>query len=157
MLRRHIAGLSSKIMTKQGRFSIILTINIMHICSCGEYHCESCDVSRRVSLTSRDFCGFWFREVINQKSLSWAEKNGKNADGHNLKCSPMEGFITPRKVAETSTHLHGFEGCHGESFAVSNRASLEFLAFASSVSSKSSIKIAYPERNGMGKTPMVTV
>ena len=61
----------------------------------------------------------------------------------------MEGFITPRKVAETSTHLHGFEGCHGESFAVSNRASLEFLAFAASVSSKSSIKIAYPERNGM--------
>ena len=69
----------------------------------------------------------------------------------------MEGFITPRKVSETSTHLHGFEGCHGESFAVSNRASLEFLAFAASVSSKSSIKIAYPERNGMGKTPMVTV
>ena len=63
----------------------------------------------------------------------------------------MEGFITPRKVAETSIHLHGFEGCHGESFAVSNRASLEFLAFAASVSSKSSIKIAYPERNGMGK------
>ena len=69
----------------------------------------------------------------------------------------MEGFITPRKVAETSTYLHGFEECHGESFAVSNRASLKSLALAASGSSKSSIKIAYPERNGMGKTPMVTV
>ena len=34
---------------------------------------------------------------------------------------------------------------------------IESLAFAASDSSKSSIKIAYPERNGMGKTPMVTV
>ena len=61
------------------------------------------------------------------------------------------------KFAETSTQLHGFEECYGESFAVSNRASLKILAFAASDSSKSSIKIAYPERNGMGKTPMVTV
>ena len=76
---------------------------------------------------------------------------------HSLKCSPTEGFITPRNVAEPSTHLHCFEECHGESFADCNRASLKFLAFAASVSSKSSIKIAYPERNGMGKTPMVTV
>ena len=74
-----------------------------------------------------------------------------------LKCSPLEGCITPRKVAKTSTQLHGFEGCHGESFAVCNRASLKSLAFAASDSSKSSIKIAYPEGNGMGKTPMVTV
>ena len=65
--------------------------------------------------------------------------------------------ITPHKVAETSTQLHGFEECHGESFAVCNRASLQSLAFAAFDSSKSSIKIAYPERNGMGKTPMVTV
>ena len=60
---------------------------------------------------------------------------------------------TPRKVAETSTQLHGFEECYGESFAVSNRASLNVLAFAAS----DLIKIAYPEQNGMGKTPMVTV
>ena len=59
----------------------------------------------------------------------------------------MEGFITPRKVAETSTHLHGFEGCHGESFAVSNRASLEFLAFAASVSSSHQSKL--PTLSGM--------
>ena len=83
--------------------------------------------------------------------------NGKNAHSHSLKCSPLEGFITPRKVAETSTQLYGFEECHGESFAVCNRASLKSLAFAASDSSKSSIKIAYPERNGMGKTPVVIV
>ena len=29
------------------------------------------------------------------------------------KGSPLEGCITPRKVAETSTQLHGFEECHG--------------------------------------------
>ena len=69
----------------------------------------------------------------------------------------MEGFIAPRKVAETSTQLHSFEKCYGESFAVTNRASLKILAFAASDSSKSSIKIASPKRNGMGKTAMVTV
>ena len=74
-----------------------------------------------------------------------------------LKCSPLEGCITPRKVAKTSTQLHGFEGCHGESFAVCNRASLKSLAFAASDSSKSSIKIAYPERNTVGKKLMVIV
>ena len=36
------------------------------------------------------------------------------------------------KFAETSTQLHGFEECYGESFAVSNRASLKILAFAAS-------------------------
>ena len=51
--------------------------------------------------------------VINQNSLSGAEQNGENVDGHSLKCSPLEGFITPRKVEETSTQLHGFEECHG--------------------------------------------
>ena len=80
----------------------------------------------------------------------------KNADNHSLKCSPLEGCITPRKVAETST-LHGFEECHCESFAVCNRASLKSLAFAASDLSKTSIKIAYPERNEMGKTSIVTV
>ena len=49
------------------------------------------------------------------------------------KGSPLEGCITPRKVAETSTQLHGFEECHGESFAVCNRASLKSLAFAASI------------------------
>ena len=53
--------------------------------------------------------------------------------------------------------LHGFEECHGESFAVCNRASLKSLAFAASDSSKSSIKIAYPERNTVEKKPVVTV
>ena len=76
---------------------------------------------------------------------------------HSLKCSPLEGWITPRKVAKTSTQLRGVEGCHGESFALCNRASLKSLAFAASDSSKSSIKIAYPERNGLGKTPVVIV
>ena len=49
-----------------------------------------------------------------------------------------------------------FEQCNGESFSVSNRASLKILAFAASDSPKSSIKIAYPERNTMEKKPMVT-
>ena len=70
----------------------------------------------------------------------------------------MEGFIIRGKVAETFTQMHGFEECHCQSaFAVSNQASLKILAFAASDSSKSSIKIACPERNGMGKTPMITV
>ena len=38
-----------------------------------------------------------------------------------------------------------------------NRASLKILAFASSDSPKSSIKIPYPERNTVEKKPMVTV
>ena len=63
----------------------------------------------------------------------------------------------PRKVAETCTQLHGFEECHGESFAVCNRASLKSLAFAASDSSKSPIKIAYSERNTVEKKVMVTV
>ena len=40
---------------------------------------------------------------------------------------------------------------------MSNRASLKILAFASSDSPKSSIKIPYPERNTVEKKPMVTV
>ena len=121
MLRRYIAGLSSK--CHERRFSVVLTKNIMQ-----------------------------------PRGMSWrAEKNGKNADRHSLKCSPLEGFIKPRKFAETSTQLRGFEECHGKSFSISNRASLKFLAFAASDSSKSSSKIAYPERNGMWKTLMVTV
>ena len=74
-----------------------------------------------------------------------------------FKVFTAEGFITPRKFAETSTQLRGFEECHGKSFSISNRASLKFLAFAASDSPKSSSKIAYPERNGMWKTLMVTV
>ena len=65
--------------------------------------------------------------------------------------------FSPRKVAKTSSQLHGFEERHGESCAVCKRASLKSLAFAASDSSKSSVKIAYPERNEMGKMPMVTV
>ena len=75
----------------------------------------------------------------------------KNADSHSLKCSPLAGCITPRKVAETSTQLHGLRNI---------MASLSLFVIerhSASDSSKSSIKIAYPERNGMGKTPMVTV
>ena len=69
----------------------------------------------------------------------------------------MEGGITVRKVAETSPQLCGFEEYYDESLAVCHLASLKSLAFAASDSSKSSIKIAYPERNGMGKKQMVTV
>ena len=49
----------------------------------------------------------------------------ENADGHSLKCSPLEGGITVRKVAETSPQLCGFEEYCGESFAVCHRASLK--------------------------------
>ena len=63
----------------------------------------------------------------------------------------------PRKVAEICTQLHGFEECYVESFAVCNRASLKSLAFAASDSSKSPIKIAYPERNTVEKKLIVTV
>ena len=61
------------------------------------------------------------------------------------------------KLQKPPLKLCGFEEYYGESFAVCHRASLKSLAFAASDSSKSSIKIAYPERNGMGKTQMVTV
>ena len=50
-----------------------------------------------------------------------------------------------------------FEQCNGASFSVSHRASLKILAFAASDSPKSSIKVAYPERNRMEKKPIVTV
>ena len=56
-----------------------------------------------------------------------------------------------KPVAETSTQLHGFEKCHCLSFTVYNRPSLKSLAFPVSDSSKSPIKIAYPERSGMGE------
>ena len=55
------------------------------------------------------------------------------------------------------SRLHGFEECHGESFAVCNRASLKSLTFAASDSSESSVKIAYAERNTVEKKPMVAV
>ena len=113
-----------------------------------------CNVSKRESLTFCGFCGFWFSKVINQNSLSWAEKNGKNADSLSLKCLPLKRFITPRKVAQG---FHSTAWFWGMSWRVSNRPSLKILAFAASDSSKSSINIAYPERYGMGKTPMVTV
>ena len=61
------------------------------------------------------------------------------------------------KLQKPALKLCGFEVYYGESFAVCHRASLKSLAFVDSDSSKSSIKIAYPERNGMGKTQMVTV
>ena len=67
----------------------------------------------------------------------------------------MEGFITRRKIAQSSTVR--FEQCIGESFSVSNRASLKILVFASSDSPKSSIKIPFPGRNTVEKMPMVTV
>ena len=76
----------------------------------------------------------------------------KNADSHCLKYSPLEGFITPVKLQK-----HPLNCMVLRNFAVCNRASLKSLAFAASDSSKSSIKIAYPERNGIGKTPMVIV
>ena len=50
-----------------------------------------------------------------------------------------------------------FDLCNGESFSVSNRASLKILAFASSDSPKSAIRIPCPERNTVEKKPMVTV
>ena len=58
----------------------------------------------------------------------------------------LEGFITRRKVGQSSSRLLSFEQCNGESFSVSNRASLKILAFAASGSPKLSIKLAYPER-----------
>ena len=47
-----------------------------------EYH-----VAIRNVMASRSlFQNEWFSEVINQNSLSWAEWNGQNADGHSFKC-----------------------------------------------------------------------
>ena len=39
--------------------------------------------------------------------IAYPERNGmgKNADSHSLKCLLLEGFITPRKVPESSTQL----------------------------------------------------
>ena len=41
----------------------------------------------------RHSSGFWFIEVINQNCLSWAEWNGKNADGHSLIRWPIEDTL----------------------------------------------------------------
>ena len=68
---RYLAGHSSKCHDQTKRFSIVLTINIMQLR--GIYHGESCDVSKRVSLTFCGCCGLWFREVINRNIVSWAE------------------------------------------------------------------------------------
>ena len=63
---------------------------------------------------------------------------------------------TRRKVAESSSRLYGLSNVM-VSLSLSNRPSLKTLAFASSNSLKSSIKIPYPERNTVEKKPMVTV
>ena len=63
---------------------------------------------------------------------------------------------TRRKVAESSSRLYGLSNVM-VSLSLSNRPSLKTLAFASSDSPKSSIKIPYPERNTVEKKPVVTV
>ena len=63
---------------------------------------------------------------------------------------------TRRKVAESASRLYGLSNVM-VSLSLSNRPSLKTLAFASSDSPKSSIKIPYPERNTVEKKPMVTV
>ncbi|CAH3024008.1 unnamed protein product [Porites evermanni] len=63
---------------------------------------------------------------------------------------------TRRKVAESFSRLYGLSNVM-VSLSLSNRASLKTLAFASSDSPKSSIKIPYPERNTVEKKPMVAV
>ena len=87
--------------------------------------------------------------------LSWAEWNGKNADVHSLKCQLLEGFITQRKVAESSTQL----SCQGESYSkiLQNECPLKVLAVVAFDLPKLSHKIAYPEWNRMEKKLMVTV
>ena len=52
------------------------------------------------------------------------------------------GFITRRKVAQSSSRLYGLSNVMVSPFSVSNRASLKILAFAASDSPKSSVKIA---------------
>ena len=107
-------------MTKERSFSIILTINIM----------QQRGMSWRV-------LRYFKTSVVNVlrllRPLIYNFLGGIKC----LKCLPLKGCITPRKVAETSTQLYGFEECHGESFAVCNQASLKSLAFAASDSSKS--------------------
>ena len=63
---------------------------------------------------------------------------------------------TRRKVPESSSRLYGLSNVM-VSLSLSNRPSLKTLAFASSDSPKSSIKIPYPERNTVEKKSMVTV
>ena len=63
---------------------------------------------------------------------------------------------TRRRVAESSSRLYGLSNVM-VTLSLSNRPSLKTLAFASSDSPKSSIKIPYPERNTVEKKPMVTV
>ena len=50
-----------------------------------------------------------------------------------------------------------YEECYGDSFTFSKRVSSKILAFAASDLPMSSNEVANPERNGMGKTLMVTV
>ena len=47
-----------------------------------EYHAAIRNVMASLSLFQNE----WLSEVINQNSLSWAEWNGQNADGHSFKC-----------------------------------------------------------------------
>ena len=70
-------------------------------------HGESFPVLKRVSAQGVGCCGFWFTEIVKQNSLSWVEQNGEKADGHSLKCWLLEGFITRRKVAQSSSRQYG--------------------------------------------------
>ena len=73
-----------------------------------------------------------------------------------FKVLTAERLGTRRKVAENSSRLYGLSNVM-VSLSLSHRPSLKTLAFASSDSPKSSIKIPYPERSTVEKKPMVTV
>ena len=81
---------------------------------------------------------------------------GKNADSHSLKCQLLEGFITPRKVPESSTQLSCLSNVTASLSLFQNECPLKMLAVVASDLLKLSNKITYPERNRMEKKLMVT-
>ena len=85
------------------------------------------------------------------------EWNGENGDGHSLKCQLLEGFITQRKVAESSTQLSCLSNVTTSLSLFQNECPLKIMAVVTSDLRKLSNKIAYPERNRMEKKLMVTV
>ena len=85
------------------------------------------------------------------------EWNRENDNGHSLKCSLLEGFITRRKVAESSAQLSCLSYAKASLSLFQNECPLRMLAFAASGVPKLTNKIGYPEQNRVGKKPMVTV
>ena len=86
-----------------------------------------------------------------KKRFSWAEKNGKTPIATGKSVYRWKAVSRPVKLQKPPLNCMVLRNVMASlSLFVIKRQS-KSLAFAASDSSRSLIKIAYPERNGMGK------